>query len=157
MNVCLWDKWIKSELYEVSTRSPFATLLSRRAQFGRWSSFGKRVWFTKSHIVLVTVFSLVLFAQFIVNEMNKSRAVSSQTTESHFIKITQTCTPSLTPLVRDWLPYWTASVRYQLQTFSPFKSLPSYVSSAVVHIRWHIKSKTYGYEPSVTDASNPKK
>jgi len=38
------------------TRSPFVTLLSRRAQSGRWSSFGKRVWFTESHIVLISSF-----------------------------------------------------------------------------------------------------
>jgi len=37
----------------MSTRSPFVTLLSRGAQSGRWSSFGKRVWFTESHIVLI--------------------------------------------------------------------------------------------------------
>ena len=42
--------------------SPFVTLLSRRAQSFRWSSFGKRVWFTESHIVLI--FLLVLFTQF---------------------------------------------------------------------------------------------
>ena len=41
-----------------STQSPFLSLLSRRAQSGRWSSFGKRVWFTESHIVLIIVFSL---------------------------------------------------------------------------------------------------
>ena len=46
-----------------STRSPFVTLLSRRAQYGRWSSFGKRVWFTESHIVL--------FIQFTVDKLKK--------------------------------------------------------------------------------------
>ena len=35
-------------------------------------------------------------------------------------KLTQSllCTPAYTTLVRDWLPYWAASVRYQLLTFS---------------------------------------
>ena len=33
-----------------STLSPFVTLLSRRAQSDRWSSFGKWVRFTESHI-----------------------------------------------------------------------------------------------------------
>jgi len=61
-----------------STRSPFVTLLSRRAQFGRWSSFGKRVWFTVSHTVLIISFLLfVLFTQFIVDKMKRSRAVSN--------------------------------------------------------------------------------
>jgi len=31
------------------TRSPFVTWLSRRAQSGRTTSFGKRVWFIESH------------------------------------------------------------------------------------------------------------
>ena len=41
-----------------STRSPFLNLLSRLAQSGRWSSFGKRVWFTESHIFLIISFYL---------------------------------------------------------------------------------------------------
>jgi len=49
------------------TRSSFVTLLSRRAQSGRWSSFEKRVWFTESHIVLIISFLLVLFTHFIVD------------------------------------------------------------------------------------------
>jgi len=52
-------------------------------------------------------------------------------------KLTQSllCTPTYTTLVRDCLPYWTASVRYQLPTVSPFKSLPSYLSPGVLNIR----------------------
>jgi len=53
-----------------STRSPFLSLLPRRAQYGRCFSFEKRVWFTESHIVL--------FTQFIVDKLKKKRrAVSS--------------------------------------------------------------------------------
>ena len=44
----------------LSTRSPFVTL-SQRAQSGRWSSFGKRVWFTESHIVLIIYFFTCCF------------------------------------------------------------------------------------------------
>ena len=44
-----------------SAWSPFVTLLSRRAQFGRWPSFGKRVWFTESHIVLIISFYLLFY------------------------------------------------------------------------------------------------
>jgi len=33
-----------------STWSPFISCLSQRAQSGRWSSFGKWLWFTESHI-----------------------------------------------------------------------------------------------------------
>ena len=41
-------------------RSPFVTLLSRSALSGRWSSYGKRVCFTDSHLVLV-IFLLLVF------------------------------------------------------------------------------------------------
>jgi len=41
-----------------STWSPFLTWLSRCAQSGRWSFFGKWVWFTESNIVLVISFLL---------------------------------------------------------------------------------------------------
>ena len=44
-----------------STQSPFVSLLSRHSQYGRWSSFGKWVWFTKSHIDLIIVFSLMFY------------------------------------------------------------------------------------------------
>ena len=48
-------------------RSPLVNL-SRRALSGRWSSFGKRVWFTESHIVLIILFSLYdLFIHFFLN------------------------------------------------------------------------------------------
>jgi len=39
---------------------------------------GKRVWFTESHIILIISFLIViLFTQFIVDKMKKSRSVSS--------------------------------------------------------------------------------
>jgi hypothetical protein len=44
---------------EYSTQSPFLPCLPRRAQSGKWTSFGKRVWFTESHRVLVFSFSLI--------------------------------------------------------------------------------------------------
>jgi len=53
-----------------STRSSFVTLLSRRAQSGRWSSFGKRAWFTESHLVFVILFTCVLFTHFILDITN---------------------------------------------------------------------------------------
>ena len=44
---------------------PFLPLLSRRAQVGRWFSFGKRLWFTESQTVLVIPFLLtVIFTDF---------------------------------------------------------------------------------------------
>jgi len=63
-------RYIEGNMY--STRSSFVTLLSRRTHSGRWSSFGKRVWFTESHIVLIISFVLIiLFTQFIVDKMKK--------------------------------------------------------------------------------------
>jgi hypothetical protein len=44
-----------------STWSPFLTWLSRLAQSGSWSSFGKRVWFTESNIDLVISFYLLFY------------------------------------------------------------------------------------------------
>jgi hypothetical protein len=57
-----WSTWL---VCIQCARSPSVTLLSRRAQSGRWSSFGKRVWFTESHKVSIISFLLVLFTQFI--------------------------------------------------------------------------------------------
>jgi hypothetical protein len=54
-------RWKVQSLW--SARSPFVTLL-----FGRWSSYGKWVWFTESRIVLIISFLLVvLFTQFILD------------------------------------------------------------------------------------------
>jgi hypothetical protein len=49
-----WNSVIRS-----STRSPFVTYMSRRAQSGRRISFGRRLWFTESLIVLVIFFLLI--------------------------------------------------------------------------------------------------
>jgi len=50
------------------TRSPVLSCLSRRAQSGRRTSFGRRAWFIESHMVLVIFFLLVdLFMHFILD------------------------------------------------------------------------------------------
>ena len=70
-----------SYCYWYYARSPFVSLLSRRSQSGRWSSFGKRVWFTESHIILIISFFfllIVLFTQFILDIKHWS-AISSKT------------------------------------------------------------------------------
>jgi hypothetical protein len=95
-----------------SVRSPFVTLLSRHAQYGRWSSFGKRVCFTESHTVLIISFLLVLFTQFIL-DIKQWSAISSKTTtsflgnwHSHFSVL------PLTPhSVRELNSHWTAIAR----------------------------------------------
>ena len=52
----------------LSTRSSFVILTTRRTQSGRWSTFGKRVWFTESHLVsIISFLLLVLFTEFIVD------------------------------------------------------------------------------------------
>ena len=45
-----------------SSRSPFSTCLSGRAQSGRWSSFGTPVCFTESHLILVISFNLLFYS-----------------------------------------------------------------------------------------------
>ena len=63
------NRWIYHNLTVIiSTGSTFVTLLSRCAQSGRWSSFGKRGWFTESHVVLIiSVLLVVLITQFIID------------------------------------------------------------------------------------------
>jgi hypothetical protein len=86
-----------------STRSPLLPCLSRHTQSGRRSSFGKRVWFTESHIILV--FFLVLFTNVILN-IKKRRVVSSQkriifywnnTVTLHHSAFVRNCVPHSTP------------------------------------------------------------
>jgi len=60
--------------------TPLVSLLSRRAQSGRWSSFGKRVWFTESHTF--NYFFLTRFIYSSYSWYNKWSAISSKTTRS---------------------------------------------------------------------------
>jgi len=99
VNASYWH-WKGKKQHSGSTRSPFVTSLSRRAQTGTWSSFGKRVWFTESHIVL---FFYLLFCLFII-DIKWWSAISSRTTKS-FLGNWQSflCTRTYTTLVRDWI------------------------------------------------------
>jgi hypothetical protein len=148
-DIVLWAVWnircySDSKLYTPvvhKTRSPgqrpFAvymftlfTLFVPMYQSGRKTSFGRWVWFTESHIVLVTFFLLVLFNHFV---LDIKKAYCIQLTKSLSIKITVTCTPSHRSRKR-LLSHWTASVRCPLLTFpllnfSPYK--PSYLSPTV--------------------------
>jgi len=106
---------------------PFVTLLSQRAQYGRWSSFGKRVWFTESHIVLTIVFSLMFYLLNLFLIWNNGVLYPVKQLD-HFQEtdtVTFLYSHLHTTLVRNWLPYWTASVRYQLLTFSHLNLSPS--------------------------------
>jgi len=80
------------------------------------------VWFSESHLVLIiSVLLVVLFAQFIVDKMKKKAVLYPVKQPNHiFIKTTQSLyslthsIPNSQKYVRDLLPYWTASFRYQL-------------------------------------------
>ena len=61
INLKLINPYPLNSMRSFSTQSPFITLMSWRAQYGRWSSFGRRVWFTESHLVLIVVFSLMFY------------------------------------------------------------------------------------------------
>ena len=58
-----------------STRSPFVTLLSRCAQSGRWSPFGKLVRFTELHTVLIIYLYLFYFLNLLLIKWKKSHTV----------------------------------------------------------------------------------
>ena len=59
-------KWHGHDNSRLKIRSSFLTWLSRRAQSGRWSSFGKRMWFTESNIVLVIFCLFYLLILFLI-------------------------------------------------------------------------------------------
>ena len=117
------------------TLTPFETLLSRRAQSGRYNFLFRetgvvhRITYSFNYFFL-----LVLFTQFIVDKIKKIVLYQVKQLNHILSKQHSHCTPSLTPPVHDSLPYWTASVRYQLLTVSPFKSLPSYFPPTVPNI-----------------------
>jgi len=57
--------------YLYFTRSFFLTWLSRRVQFGRWSSFKKIQWFTESHINFVIFFPLYFTRSFFLTWLSR--------------------------------------------------------------------------------------
>jgi len=95
-----------------STQSPFVTLLSPRAQSGRWFSFGKRLWFTESHLILIiSILLVVLFTRFIVDNMKKfvlypvkqlNHILLKQ--PSHLYSLTHTSRKRLTSLLNCYRP-----------------------------------------------------
>ena len=106
-----------------SARSPFVSLLSRSAQSGRWSSFGKRVWFTKSHIDLVISFLLVVLFTRSILDIKQWSAISSRSFlgnwHSHLSVLPPTPHSYATDFALDcYRPLSAANV-------FPFKSLPS--------------------------------
>jgi len=89
-----WLQILRTLGYSRSTRSPFITFLSRRAQSGR-TSFGKRMWFTESLIVsFIFCLLIVLFIHlYPIYYQGKQLNHFLLKHHSHF-----TCTPSLTLL-----------------------------------------------------------
>ena len=57
--LCIISEHIHIHVYWFYMITP--RMLSRRAQSGRWSFYGKRVWFTKSHLVLIISFFICCF------------------------------------------------------------------------------------------------
>jgi len=141
----------------MSTRSPFVTLLSRCTPTGRWSSFGKRVWFTEiTHIFnyfffpCCFIYSIYSWYKILESYLQWNNQIISR-------KLTQSllCTPTYTTLRTRLNSHWIASVRCPLLTFSHLN-----LSPPTFHQRsWiYVDRLTYNgfHEPSVTDASNPK-
>ena len=102
--------WDPCGIYECSTRSPFVTLLSRLAQSGRWSSHREaglvhRMTFSFSDFLFYLCFIYSWYKTMEGYIQLNNSIISRKLTQSLL------CTPSYTTLVRDWLPYWTASFR----------------------------------------------
>jgi len=97
-------------LEEYSTRSPLLPYLSRHTQSGRWSSFGKRVWFTESHITLVI--SFCLFTSFILDtkKMRAKAYIKSKANHVSFNKNGHWHSPTSLPYATAFLPRLPASV-----------------------------------------------
>jgi len=134
------------------TRAPFVTLLSGRAQSGRWSSYeetGVVHWITFS--LSDFIFTYFLFIHFILDIINGLLYPVKQLDHflgklrSHFSELLHTT------LVRDWIR---TALLASVISSQPFRRLNlSYLTPTVLNVRWQIKPKTYGYEPSVTDAN----
>jgi hypothetical protein len=114
----------------------FTTCMSRRAQFGRRTSFERRMWFIESHIVLVIFFLLIDL--FIHLYLIKKTCCYPAKQPNHFpVKYHShlTCIPSHSSPTA-LLSHRTACVRYLLLTVSSFESLsahnPSYPSPTVL-------------------------
>jgi len=139
-----------------STRSPFVNLLSDMLSLIGELLTRRQVRFTESHIVLI-IFFLLVFYLFIYSWYKKSGVLYPVTQLDHFLgKLHSHFSVLLhTTLVRDCflLSCCTVIICYLLPTVSLFKSLPAYLSPMVLYIRWQIKPKMFGYEPSITDAS----
>jgi len=153
---CERRRW-NSEKVNKSTRSPFVTLLSRRAQSGMWSFSGKRVWFTETHTVLIFVFSLTFYL-FILFLIQNNGVVYPVKQLDHFQE-TDTVTSLYSHQHHTHTrlnSHWIASVCCPLLTFSHLNlSPPTYLQRSWIYV----DRLTYNacHEPSVTDASNPKK
>jgi hypothetical protein len=123
-------------LHKKSIRSPFVTWMSQCAQSGRWSSFGKRVRFTESNIVFVISFYLLFYLLnlLLIKFKKYSCCIKLNNQIISYQNNALTCTPSLTPLVCDWLLHWIASVRCPLLTLPRLNLSPynlSYLSPTV--------------------------
>jgi len=102
-------------------------------------------------------FSLSCFIYSFYSWYHKWSDISSKTTRlflanwhSHFSVLPHNIT-----LLRDCFRTTVLTpVNYSLRRLN---LSPSTYNQRLWHIRWQIKPKTYGYQPSVTDTSNPKK
>ena len=104
------------------------------------------------------VFTYVLFIHFILDIENGVLYPFKQLDHflgnwhSHFSVL-----PHIS-LIRDCFRTWLLASVISSQTFRLFNLSPvhpSYLSPKFLNIRWQIKPKTHGHEPSVTDVSKP--
>ena len=106
---------------------PFTTWLYRRARSGRWTSFRRRVWFIKSHIVLLILFLLILFIHFILDIKRKSCCYPVKQLNHFPVKYHShfTYTPPLTTLSYTTALSLDCLCPLSAANISLFKSLPA--------------------------------
>ena len=138
----------------------YVPCLSRRVQSCTRTSFGRRVWFFESLIVLVIFFllisSFILDIKGVLSSSYITKSFSSKIPQSLYLHIlTDTllllhCSPTglFLSIIYCWL--------FPCLNLSLYTTPPTY-HQRFLDIRWQIKLLTYGYELSVTDESEPNK
>jgi hypothetical protein len=100
------------------------------------------------YLIIIDVKNGVLYPIAQLNHFLVNDTVTALYSLTYTILVCDCCLTGLLASVIHSQPFCRLNV-------SPYN--PSYLSPTVLNIRWQIKPTTYGYEPSVTDASKPKK
>ena len=136
----------------------FLPCLSRHTQSGTWSSSGKRVWFTESHMYLIISFVYLLIYLLIYSLVQRIVVLYKVTSKSRFVHITYSLALTHIALIHDCSSPSTASVSYRLPAVISFKCrpVPPHPSHPSLMVPEHmLPAQIYNtcHTPFVTDAS----